>query len=900
MIPVNTPPSLVEGVPDAALTVGIPFEHDLTLTFQDADGDPLTYIATSSDPTVATASISDGSVLIVTPLGGGAATITIEAMDRNGDTISTAFAADVTVPVIPVNTPPSLVEGVPDAALTVGIPFEYDLTLTFQDADGDPLTYIATSSDPTVATASVSTGSTLIVNPLGGGQTTINLEARDADGTSVATSFGVTVNALPAVDPDNRIPNTALTVGAPFEQNLGLVFIDPDGGGLTYTAASSDPAVATATISAGVLSVTAVGGGEATITVTAEDATGASVSASFDVAVNTPPAVHAKIANTLLTMGGLELRKNLVEVFTDPDGDVLAYTATSSGASVVAAVSDDNMLIVSLREPAAGDVATVTVRARDRSDAGISTSFEVAASIAPAPHVNQEVTVLAGIPDSDAASVSFRKGGDVDFSQAAMSTLVDDIYRYTIPASAVTARGVEYYVTAGSARQPVSGVYSIPVSVPGGVKRSSAQPGGGGQGGYRLISAPLDLDQKSPHEVLSDDLGGYDDTVWRLFGLGADDQYVEFPHTSAMDPGRAFWLIVKETERTIDTGSGRTISTARPYAIALKRGWNLIGNPFNFGVPAGNLQLGSSGQSPELRAFNGIWNTAAVQAIEPFEGYAVFNDAPSVDTLFVDPDVSSGSARSIASTPQWGVRILAQCQQARDEDNLAAAFSGAASAWDNMDRPEPPVIGEYVSVYFPHPEWTRNTSSYSTDARPEPLEGETWTFEVTTNIRDKVTLTFEGLDRVPEQFEVWLVDPNLKTVQNLRERDSYPVLASDLGHPRRLELIVGRQDFIRDTFNGAGLMPTSFELAQNIPNPFNPATTIQYGLSGEERVTLAVYDILGQEIVTLVDAEQQAAGHHVAVWDGRDRAGQSVGSGIYIYRLRAGSFTAVRKMILVR
>jgi hypothetical protein len=94
-------------------------------------------------------------------------------------------------------------------------------------------------------------------------------------------------------------------------------------------------------------------------------------------------------------------------------------------------------------------------------------------------------------------------------------------------------------------------------------------------------------------------------------------------------------------------------------------------------------------------------------------------------------------------------------------------------------------------------------------------------------------------------------------------------------------------------------LPTDYILAQNYPNPFNPTTRISYDLPAASSVTLQVYDLLGQVVTTLVDASQ-TAGTHVMEWNGRDNLGRSVASGVYFYRLTAGSFTSTRKMILLK
>jgi len=91
----------------------------------------------------------------------------------------------------------------------------------------------------------------------------------------------------------------------------------------------------------------------------------------------------------------------------------------------------------------------------------------------------------------------------------------------------------------------------------------------------------------------------------------------------------------------------------------------------------------------------------------------------------------------------------------------------------------------------------------------------------------------------------------------------------------------------------------SYAVHQNYPNPFNPVTTIYYQLPRRSEVSLEVYNLLGQKVRTLVKADQEA-GRYRAVWDARNDAGTLLGSGIYIYRFRAGNYSRVMKMILLK
>jgi len=88
--------------------------------------------------------------------------------------------------------------------------------------------------------------------------------------------------------------------------------------------------------------------------------------------------------------------------------------------------------------------------------------------------------------------------------------------------------------------------------------------------------------------------------------------------------------------------------------------------------------------------------------------------------------------------------------------------------------------------------------------------------------------------------------------------------------------------------------PKEFKLEQNFPNPFNPTTTIQYQLPQDAKVTLKVYDILGSEVATLINEEQDAGYKEVPF------KGNNIASGMYVYRLQAGDFISTKKMMLVK
>ncbi len=95
-------------------------------------------------------------------------------------------------------------------------------------------------------------------------------------------------------------------------------------------------------------------------------------------------------------------------------------------------------------------------------------------------------------------------------------------------------------------------------------------------------------------------------------------------------------------------------------------------------------------------------------------------------------------------------------------------------------------------------------------------------------------------------------------------------------------------------------VPKTYALEQNYPNPFNPVTRIRYQLPSDSRISLIIYNILGQEVRRLIDNSMQPAGFYSLQWDGKDEFGNSVASGVYFYRIRAGGFSKTMKMLFLK
>jgi hypothetical protein len=107
------------------------------------------------------------------------------------------------------------------------------------------------------------------------------------------------------------------------------------------------------------------------------------------------------------------------------------------------------------------------------------------------------------------------------------------------------------------------------------------------------------------------------------------------------------------------------------------------------------------------------------------------------------------------------------------------------------------------------------------------------------------------------------------------------------------------EDIAKTLASSVKLIPSQFDLSQNYPNPFNPTTNIKYQLAADTKVSLVVYDMLGQKVASIVNGVQEA-GYYTVQWNGMNDFGQKVSSGVYIFRLVAGDFVSVKKMNLLK
>ena len=377
--PPNRPPVAEGTISKRELTLVTSPSSNLSVSsyFSDPDGDNLTYSASSDATGIVTTSMS-GSTLTITAHAKGTATITVTATDPGNLNVTQEF--DVDVP----NRPPAAEGTISDRELTLvtSPSASFGVAPSFSDPDGDNLTYSASSDATGIVTTSMS-GGTLTITAHAKGTATITVTATDPGNLSAEQEFDVDVpNRSPVAE--GTMPARKLTLVTSPSASFGVssYFSDPDGDNLTWSATSSSASRVTTSMSGSTLTITAVATGAATVTVTADDGED-DVSQSFDVTVhprpNRIPVVDDDIPDQTLTAGGSAATFDLSDYFSDPDNDVLTYSASSNAIGIATASASGSTLTIT---PVSAGTATLTVIGRDQSNAGAIQSVGVTVSTA--------------------------------------------------------------------------------------------------------------------------------------------------------------------------------------------------------------------------------------------------------------------------------------------------------------------------------------------------------------------------------------------------------------------------------------------------------------------------------------------------------------------------------------
>ncbi|OGJ91352.1 MAG: hypothetical protein A2248_03965 [Candidatus Raymondbacteria bacterium RIFOXYA2_FULL_49_16] len=506
-------------------------------------------------------------------------------------------------------------------------------------------------------------------------------------------------------------------------------------------------------------------------------------------------------------------------------------------------------------------------------------------------------------------TVYYRYGGSVKFDSV---TIVDSTgagYRYTL---FVTDHGVEYFVRANDGSlTSVSSRCNVKVKV-----SHIAQPDSFPTNQWKLFSLPTD----AVNDSLMSYMRGFGTNVkeWRLYSW-EDTGYSEIGATSdaRTAAGKAFWLQIRKKGFYFSVDTGYTIPINQCFTIALRPGqWTTISNPYLFSIGWQRI-LDSTGHGNMLAGpytySDSNWvSPFEVPALKPWEGYYVKNRSDSVITLRI-PSVAYVAGVAKTRVPGMDSADVNLEWEVRDNSkrNFRHYFGviGAKSTPDydlQLDAPMPPQAPDQgFSTYFVRTSYAKGLTKLITDFSSFKDGGETWVTQVANLVAEMPYKTYvRGAETLPDSMAVYVVDRKRGIRINMKSDSAYVFIADKGEGSRTLQVLVGSKNYVDRHSADVHDIPKAFALAHNYPNPFNPVTVIGYTVpelgKGKMLVCLAIYDIKGQLVRTLIN-DRVEGGYYKVQWNGRTEKGDYAASGVYFYRMIAGTkFNKTMKMILIK
>jgi hypothetical protein len=399
------------------------------------------------------------------------------------------------------------------------------------------------------------------------------------------------------------------------------------------------------------------------------------------------------------------------------------------------------------------------------------------------------------------------------------------------------------------------------------------------------MSIPYKLDNTAA-STLSSQLTG--STPWKLY-IYQSGQNVEYTNASdALSVARAFWF--KTTAKTasfnLSFGAGDLVGGST-YTLTVPSGWSLVGPPFvseEASWTPVNTTTGSSG----VRVYKYMHESSswlllnpASERMRPFGGYAVYNGTgASASFTFVRGGPLSSIKEWQPGDGWYGVLAIGETRLRIGEHKMASAGE------DGFDYPMPPPRpdSDAQDPYVSEGLWS--------DIKPV-AENAVTRWKITVDPRTNQSLKLEELVALPEGWGIMIDGIPNQGALKLKEGEEIH-FSKAIRSPIVMTVLVGPAEMVEKES-----LPTQFVLYQNYPNPFNPSTTIRYGLVTESNVSARVYDLLGNQISTIVQ-ENHKPGYYTVRWEGCDEKGVAVSSGIYFLRLTVGGRSEVMKMVLVR
>ena len=362
---------------------------------------------------------------------------------------------------------------------------------------------------------------------------------------------------------------------------------------------------------------------------------------------------------------------------------------------------------------------------------------------------------------------------------------------------------------------------------------------------------------------------------------------------SEIKSGRSYWfkhiyedpIVFKE-----DTSFSLPLNA---FQIDLEEGWNLISSPFSFPVQFKKDSLVSELLTYGINDKSSGWSEPQ-DTLYPWNGYAVYSAERS--SISILPFPGDDLVPRITLTNEWYLGIEIKTE---NKINYASEIGRRQSASDGDDIFDIPIyedIDKGISVKM---DINGNGNySYMKDIRNIEEKNGVWNLKLNWE-GESASIFGEYRKIVPDDIKVALVDISTRKISyDFLERNIFFNKRSELSYD--IKIVAGDADYVdrmsKDILNN---IPDRFSLSQNYPNPFNPLTKLDYTLPKRSRVVVSIYNVLGKEIVNLINDEQEY-GYHSVSWSGTDNQGRPVSSGVYFAQMRSEGFHQTKKMLLLK
>ncbi len=502
------------------------------------------------------------------------------------------------------------------------------------------------------------------------------------------------------------------------------------------------------------------------------------------------------------------------------------------------------------------------------------------------------LTDLNGIASAD---LHLQLGGSQEPIIIPMTALNDSIYEVSIADSLVTIKNFRAFIRGDDNMAYTGESDRLTPSVKYGENElttmieNSIYPDGIPSERWRMLSFPGSQDNPS---IAKPKQEGHVFYVWDL-----DDSTWVVP--DSIYTGQAYWFKhIYENPVPFSSDSGMAIPL-EPYTIELKTGWNMVGSPFAFPVEVS----ADPNEVSALYFFGDSTNrdgwSLQEYRMDPWAGYAVYTelDSATIELLPFPTESQENSTNRIAGEG-WTIALSAESERYIDKSMVIGRHRNAKDVKDGMDIPLLPSVSKGLSVALSLDNDTR--FDHSSDIRSTDEQNGVWSLSVYSS-SDPGPVEFSAVANglIPPEISVAVLD--IQTRKIYQDVLVNPFTIDDrlkLGY--ELKFVAGDPAYVESMLlEILSQIPSEFALGQNYPNPFNPITRLDYLLPRRSDVSIRVYNMLGQEIITLLRQEQPYGKYSVS-WNGLDKYGKQVASGVYFTELKSRNIRRVTKMLLLK